>query len=176
MIHYKHLSEIGATPEILLPCPYGGLMAINTTTQSQSSNSQNGDTMQSYISESQTFQGAFTAHVDGQSIPCYNQSTALAQIVGTKEHAIVNSTRSVAKSIPTLPCMGFVSPSGQFYAVVAIQGINHHDGSKILWDLRLDCANESTLRAWMRDGVSHKTVLDGLMDQSNLRPSGGWAA
>ena len=176
MIHYKHLSEIGATPEMLLPCPYGGLMAINTTAQNQSSNSQNGDTMQSYISESQTFQGAFTAHVDGQSIPCHNAATARAQIVGTKEHAIVNSKRSVTKSSPTLPCVGFVSPSGQFYAVVAIQGINHHDGSKILWDLRLDCANESTLRAWMRDGVSHKTVLDGLMDQSNLRPSGGWAA
>jgi hypothetical protein len=154
-------------------------MAINTqTSQSQTSfNSQNnGDAMQSYISESQAFQGAFTAHVDGQSIPCYNAATARAQIVGTKEHAIVNSKRSESKSFPTLPCMGFVSPTGAFYAVVAIQGINHHDGSKVLWDLRLDCANEGTLRAWMRDGVSHKTVLDGLMDQSNLRPSGGWAA
>lgn len=145
-------------------------MAINTTAQNQSSNSQNGDTMP-YISESQTFQGAFIAHVDGQSIPCYNQSTALAQIVGTKEHAIVNSTRSVAKASPRLKCMGFVSPSGQFYAVIP----NIRMGETI-YDCRIDCANESTLRSLMNEGVHLDTIHHAIQTPSNLRPSGGWAA
>jgi hypothetical protein len=143
-------------------------MAINT----QSSQSQTSQSLETSMITSTSS----SWYANNSNVACHNQSTARAQIVGTKEHAIVNSKRSVAKSNPTLPCMGFVSPTGAFYAVVAIQGINHHDGSKVLWDLRLDCANEGTLRAWMRDGVSHKTVLDGLMDQSNLRPSGGWAA
>lgn len=146
-------------------------MAINTQSSQTSLNSQNGDAMQSYISESQTFQGAFTAHVDGQSIPCYNAATARAQIVGTKEHTIVNSKRSESKSSPRLKCMGFVSPSGQFYAVVPNIRMD-----ETIYDCRIDCANESTLRSLMNGGVHLDTIHHAIQTPSNLRPSGGWAA
>lgn len=112
----------------------------------------------------------------GSNVACHNPATARAQIAGTREHAIVNKVRSVAKSSPALPCMGFVSPTGAFYAVVSIESHNHYTDSKSLWDLRIDCANESTLRSLMNNGVHTDTIRNALRDQSNLRPAGGWSA
>jgi len=138
-------------------------MAINT----QSSQSQTSQSLETSMITSTSS----SWYANNSNVACHNQSTARAQIVGTKEHAIVNSKRSESKSSPRLKCMGFVSPSGQYYAVVP----NIRMGETI-YDCRIDCSNESTLRSLMNGGVHLDTIHHAIQTPSNLRPTGGWAA
>ena len=98
-------------------------------------------------------------------IPCHNLGTARSYIQGTREHAVVNSTPSSAP-VPSIQCIGFVSPSGQYYAVVEMPDM----------DVRIDCHNEATLRGWIRNGVTYQTLMDALKDERNIRTAGGWNA
>ena len=134
-------------------------------------NSNNEVTTMNFISE---FQGGYHAHVNGQVVPCHNLATARAQSVGTKEHAIVNCMRNPIHNRPTVACMGFVSPTNQFYAVVSFQS-DMGNGSSSCYDVRIDCHNESTLRSLMRDGVAYTTVAHALANPDNVRMQGGWA-
>ena len=98
-------------------------------------------------------------------IPCHNLGTARSYIQGTREHAVVNSTPSSAP-VPSIQCIGFVSPSGQYYAVVEMPTM----------DIRIDCHNVHTLRNWMQSGVSPETLLEAFRNPDNVRRSGGWAS
>jgi hypothetical protein len=149
-------------------------MTINNVQSQSSSNSQNtGDSMQYFITENPRFQGAYIAHTPNGSFECANIHTARSYIPNTREFNMVRSSRlaAVSHKQPTIACQGFVSPSGQYYAVVSFE-INKGEFS----DVRIDCHNVHTLRAWMRDGVSHKTLLEAILDRSNIRPQGGWGA
>ncbi len=67
----------------------------------------------------------------------------------------------------TLTCKAFVSPSGQYYVVVPCGSI----------DVRVDCANIHTARAWARDGVSVASFREAMSeDPQNVRPKGHWGA
>jgi hypothetical protein len=67
----------------------------------------------------------------------------------------------------TLTCKAFVSPSGQYYVVVPCGSI----------DVRVDCANVHTARAWQRDGVSVASFREAMKEDSgNVRPKGHWGA
>jgi hypothetical protein len=67
----------------------------------------------------------------------------------------------------TLSCKAFVSPSGQYYVVVPCGSI----------DVRVDCANVHTARAWQRDGVSVASFREAMQEDSwNVRPKGHWGA
>lgn len=67
---------------------------------------------------------------------------------------------------PTVPCEGYVTSSGQFYAVVNVGE----------WDLRVDCANVATLRKWISQGVTNLAFIEALQDVKNIRDAGGWTA
>ena len=146
----------------------------NVQSQSSSSNSQNnGDSMQYFITENPRFKGAFIAHTPNGSFECANIYTARSYIPNTREFNMVQTNRKapVFDKQPTIACQGFVSPSGQYYAVVSFE-INKGAFS----DVRIDCHNVHTLRTWMRNGVGHKTLLEALTDRTNIRPHGGWRA
>ena len=83
-----------------------------------------------------TIQPNFTAiSADRQSIiGCYNRSSAVAYVTGK-----VPSKVDV-QPIATVPCTAYVSPSGQYY-------VQHGDQ-------RIDVANASTARYYVKHGVS----------------------
>ena len=135
-------------------------------------------TFNAYIRPSTRFYGKFevvrqvaATQVEGlyqtieeEVIPCHNLSTARSYIQGTREHAIVNGGgRNVS---PSIECIGFCSPSGQYYAVVEMPEM----------DIRIDCHNSATLRSWLRDGVTYATLMEAFKDASNVRETGGWSA
>ena len=67
----------------------------------------------------------------------------------------------------TLACTAFCSPSGQYYVVVPCGRL----------DIRVDCANVHTARAWARDGVSVASFQEAVKeDHWNVRPKGHWGA
>lgn len=67
----------------------------------------------------------------------------------------------------TLSCTAFCSPSGQYYVVVPCGRI----------DVRVDCANAHTARAWARDGVAVSSFQEAIKeDHRNVRTKGGWGA
>jgi hypothetical protein len=135
-------------------------------------------TLNAYIRPSSRFYGKYevvrqvaTTQVDGlyqtieeEVIPCHNLSTARSYIEGTREHAIVNN-RSQRVS-PSIECVGFCSPTGQYYAVVEMPDM----------DVRIDCHNSATLRGWLRNGVTYATLMEALQDETNVRETGGWSA
>ena len=139
------------------------------------------NTSTAFIRPSSKFYGKFEVvryvvetQIDGlyqtvrkEVIPCHNLSTARSYIQGTREYAIVQrQSRNVTRNVtqPSVECIGFCSPSGQYYAVVEMPDM----------DVRIDCHNSATLRTWLRDGVSPETLLEALEDESNVRPTGGW--
>jgi|TARA_R100000081_G_C4733723_1_gene124852 hypothetical protein len=65
----------------------------------------------------------------------------------------------------TLACTAFLSPSGQYYVVVPCGRL----------DVRVDCANVHTARAWQRDGVSVASFQEAIKeDLTNVRSKGYW--
>jgi len=67
----------------------------------------------------------------------------------------------------TLACTAFVSPSGAYYVVVPCG----------LVDVRVDCANVHTARAWARDGVSVASFQEAISGAKEaVRSAGGWGA
>ena len=123
-------------------------------------------TQQNFIRNSSQFFGKYEVVTPQGVIPCHNLSTARSYIQGTREYAIVNRQRPVTQRTeqPTVECIGFVSPSGQHYAVVQMPDM----------DIRVDCHNSATLRGWLRDGVTLQTLREAISDDSNVRPTGGW--
>ena len=123
-------------------------------------------TQPNYIQASSQFYGKYEVVTPQGVIPCHNLSTARSYIQGTREYAIVNRQRPVTQRTeqPTVECIGFVSPSGQHYAVVQMPDM----------DIRVDCHNSATLRGWLRDGVTLQTLREAISDDSNVRPTGGW--
>ena len=99
-------------------------------------------------------------------IPCHNLSTARSYIEGTREYNIVNRANNARPSnaVPSIECLGFVSPSGQHYAVVQMPDM----------DIRIDCHNSATLRGWMKDGVGFQALMDAMEDETNIRRPNGW--
>ena len=66
-----------------------------------------------------------------------------------------------------LACHAFCSPSGQYYVVVPCGRV----------DVRVDCHNAHTARAWARDGVSVASFQEAVKeDHRNVRTAGGWGA
>jgi len=63
-------------------------------------------------------------------------------------------------------CQGFVSPSGQYYAVVKMGR----------FEVRIDCANVHTLRKWLAEGVPTANFIDAFNAGGNVRYAGGWSA
>ena len=123
-------------------------------------------TQSTFIRNSSQFFGHYEVVTPDGVIPCANLSTARSYIQGTRENAIVNRQRPVVdtRNHPTVECLGFVSPSGQHYAVVQMPDM----------DIRIDCHNSATLRGWLRDGVTLQTLCEAVADESNIRPTGGW--
>ena len=68
----------------------------------------------------------------------------------------------------TLSGYAFCSPSGQYYVVVRCG----------LLDVRIDCHNVHTARAWQRDGVSVSSFQQAFEEEGNrnVRAKGGWGA
>ncbi len=58
----------------------------------------------------------------------------------------------------------FVSPSGQYYAVVEMG----------CFEVRIDCANVHTLRKWLSEGVPTANFIEAFNDGGNVRDAGGW--
>ena len=123
-------------------------------------------TQQNFIRNSSQFFGKYEVVTPDGVIPCHNLSTARSYIQGTREYAIVNRQHTAVESSdhPSVECIGFVSPSGQHYAVVQMPDM----------DVRIDCHNSATLRGWLRDGVTFQALVEALDDDSNVRPTGGW--
>ena len=121
--------------------------------------------MSNSIQTSSQFHGKYDAIIDGQVIPCHNLSTARAitQRANTNERGLYSNT------LPKVECVGFCSPSGQYYAVVRVDRSPYLDH-----DVRVDCHNETTLRAWIREGVSIGDLNRASEDQNNVRSQGGW--
>jgi hypothetical protein len=123
-------------------------------------------TQSNYIQSSSQFYGKYEVVTPQGVIPCHNLSTARSYIEGTREYAITNRSQPVTQPTeqPTVECIGFVSPSGQHYAVVQMPDM----------DIRVDCHNSATLRGWLRDGVTFQALMDAFTDDTNVRPTGGW--
>ena len=121
--------------------------------------------MSNSIQTSSQFHGKYDAIIDGQAIPCHNLSTArsLVQKANTPERRFYSNT------LPKIECVGFCSPSGQYYAVVRVNRSPYIDT-----DVRIDCHNETTLRTLIRDGVSIGDLNRASEDQNNVRSQGGW--
>lgn len=123
-----------------------------------------GDTMSNQIVPSQNFYGKFDAIINGERVPCANLATA--------RHLIANANRpvipaAVEPQYVTLSCTAFCSPTGQYYVVVPCGRV----------DVRVDCHNAHTARAWQRDGVSVASFQEAVKeDHRNVRTKGGWGA
>lgn len=139
--------------------------------------------IETYIQESSRFYGKYEVvrviqvdEGDGlylgttrkEVIPCHNLATARSYIEGTREYAIANRYQGVARAgrseQPLIECIGFCSPSGQYYAVVQMPDM----------DIRIDCHNSATLRGWIRDGIGFQPLIEAISDETNVRPTGGW--
>ena len=122
-----------------------------------------GETMTNQIVPSQNFYGKFDAIINGERVPCANLATA--------RHVVATANRPVIPEAQfdqvTLACTAFVSPSGQYYVVVPCGRL----------DVRVDCANAHTARAWQRDGVSVASFQEAVKeDHWNVRTKGYWGA
>lgn len=126
------------------------------------------DQNKNYIQESSQFYGKYEVVTPQGVIPCHNLSTARSYIEGTREYAIANTPQPVTKAVrseqPRIECIGFCSPSGQYYAVVEMPDM----------DIRINCHNAATLRGWMRDGIGFQPLIEAISDETNVRPTGGW--
>jgi len=118
--------------------------------------------MSNSIQASSQFHGKYDAIINGEVIPCHNLSTARAIVQRSNTPEIVQHLNS----LPKIECVGFCSPSGQYYAVVSVE--NHQN------DVRIDCHNKTTLKALIRDGVSIGDFRRASEDQNNVRSQGGW--
>ena len=65
-----------------------------------------------------------------------------------------------------IACEGFVSPSGQYYAVVEMGR----------FEVRIDCANVHTLRKWIAEGVPTAYFIEAFNAGGNVRDAGSWSA
>ena len=121
--------------------------------------------MSNSIQASSQFHGKYDAIINGEAIPCNNLSTArsLVQRANTPERVQYLNT------LPKIECVGFCSPSGQYYAVVRVDRSPYLDH-----DVRIDCHNETTLRTLIRDGVSIGDFNRASEDRNNVRSQGGW--
>ena len=121
--------------------------------------------MSNSIQASSQFHGKYDAIINGEAIPCNNLSTArsLVQRANTSERVQYLNT------LPKIECVGFCSPSGQYYAVVRVDRSPYLDH-----DVRIDCHNETTLRTLIRDGVSIGDFNRASEDRNNVRSQGGW--
>lgn len=123
-----------------------------------------GETMTNQIVPSQNFYGKFDAIINGERVPCANLATA--------RHLVANANRPVLPAAVqpqhvTLACHAFCSPTGQYYVVVPCGRV----------DVRVDCHNAHTARAWQRDGVSMASFQEAVKeDHRNVRTAGGWGA
>lgn len=114
------------------------------------------------INASSLFNGSFT--FNGEQYANFASAVA-AQGSDCRFRAYTGEDQLVAKQ-PTVPCRGYVSLTGQYYAVVNVGE----------WDLRVDCANVATLRKWIAEGVTNRAFIEAVQDQRNIRDVGGWAA
>jgi hypothetical protein len=108
------------------------------------------------------FQGSFI--YNGQEYANYASALAAAGL-DTRFRSYVPETPKFQQV--TLACTAFCSPSGQFYVVVPCGRV----------DVRVDCHNAHTARAWQRDGVSVASFQEAVKeDHRNVRTAGGWGA
>ena len=114
------------------------------------------------INPSPLFHGSFT--FNGEQYANFASAVA-AQGSDCRFRAYTGENQCSAQ-LPTAACEGYVSPSGQFYAVVNVGG----------FDVRVDCANIHTLRKWISQGVTNLAFIEALQDVKNIRDAGGWAA
>ena len=106
------------------------------------------------------FRGSFIHN--GQEYANYASALAAAGL-DTRFRSYVPDAPQVEQV--TLACNAFVSPSGQYYVVVPCGSL----------DIRVDCANIHTARAWARDGVSVASFQEAVKeDHWNVRPKGYW--
>ena len=123
-----------------------------------------GTHMQHFISENPRFKGAFSAHTPEGDIECANYATALAVAgLDTRFRSYIPETDYGWLKVD---CQGFVSPSGQYYAVVEMGR----------FEVRIDCANVHTLRKWLAEGVPTANFIDAFNAGGNVRDAGGWSA
>ena len=108
------------------------------------------------------FRGSFIHN--GQEYANYASALAAAGL-DTRFRSYVPDAPQVEQV--TLACNAFVSPSGAYYVVVPCGRI----------DVRVDCHNAHTARAWQRDGVSVASFQESIKeDHRNVRTAGGWGA
>ena len=99
---------------------------------------------------------------NGQEYANYASALAAAGL-DTRFRSYVPETPQIEQV--TLACTAFCSPSGQYYVVVPCGRV----------DVRVDCANIYTARAWARDGVSIASFQESVkQDHKNVRTKGGW--
>jgi len=108
------------------------------------------------------FRGSFIHN--GQEYANYNSALAAA---GLDPRFRSVGLQPKQPEIMKLACNAFVSPSGQYYVVVPCGRV----------DVRVDCHNAHTARAWARDGVSVASFQEAIKeDRRNVRTAGGWGA
>ena len=107
------------------------------------------------------FRGSFIHN--GQEYANYQSALAAAGL-DTRFRACDPCDQLSSFEQVTLSCKAFVSPSGQYYVVVPCGGI----------DVRVDCHNAHTARAWQRDGVSVASFREAMEDNRGVRSKGGW--
>ena len=106
------------------------------------------------------FRGSFIHN--GQEYSNYASALAAAGL-DTRFRSYIPETPEFEQV--TLSCTAFRSPSGQYYVVVPCGRL----------DIRVDCANVHTARAWQRDGVSVASFQEAIKeDLTNVRTKGYW--
>lgn len=106
------------------------------------------------------FSGSFI--YNGQEYANYQSALAAAGL-DTRFRSYVPETPKFEQV--TLSCTAFVSPTGQYYVVVPCG----------LLDVRVDCHNAHTARAWQRDGVSVASFQEAIHStEEAVRSAGGW--
>ena len=106
------------------------------------------------------FRGSFIHN--GQEYANYASALAAAGL-DTRFRSYVPETPEFEQV--TLACTAYRSPSGQYYVVVPCG----------LIDVRVDCANIHTARAWARDGVSVASFQESVqLSRKNVRSAGAW--
>jgi len=106
------------------------------------------------------FRGSFIHN--GQEYANYNSALAAAGL-DTRFRSV--GLQPKQPEIMKLACHAFCSPTGQYYVVVRCGYI----------DVRVDCANVHTARAWQRDGVSVASFQEAIKEgDRNVRTAGGW--
>jgi len=120
--------------------------------------------MSNQIVPSQNFYGHFDAIINDERIPCHHLATARNLVANANRTAI---PAPVQPQQVTLDCTAYCSPTGQYYVVVQCGRV----------DVRVDCHNIHTARAWVRDGVSVAAFQESVKeDHRNVRIKGGWGA